>query len=427
MHGDTQLIATIAISLAAAFAGGLIAARLGLPTIVGYLLAGVAVGPFTPGFVADPDLATQLAEIGVILLMFGVGMHFSLGDLLRVRGIAVPGALGQILVATLLGMGVAWAWGWSPGEGFVFGLSLSVASTVVLLRALDERGGVGTPEGRIAVGWLLVEDVVMVIALVALPGLAGALGGSAGAGGGSLALDLVLTLAKLVAFIALMLVVGRRIVPVLLGWAERLGANDLFVLAVLATALGIAYGAAEIFGVSVALGAFLAGVAVNGSDLSHRAAQHAIPLQEAFAVLFFVSVGMLIDPATLVDQWRAIVVVALVVVVGKSVAAFAIVALAGRPARTGLTVAAGLSQIGEFSFILAELGRSLGVMGREAEALVLAGALVSITLNPLMMRSIDPAVSWIERQPSLDRLARGRRGSGTIGPADGRHEGRSSR
>jgi CPA2 family monovalent cation:H+ antiporter-2 len=410
MHGDTQLIATIAISLAAAFAGGLIAARLGLPTIVGYLLAGVVVGPFTPGFVADAALATQLAEIGVILLMFGVGMHFSVADLLKVRGIAVPGALGQITVATLLGMAVAWAWGWPAGEGFVFGLALSVASTVVLLRALDERGGVQTPEGRVAVGWLRVEDIVMVVALVVLPGLAGVLGGSADAGGdGSLVLDLLLTLAKLVAFVALMLVVGRRVVPILLGWAERLGANDLFVLAVLATALGIAYGAAEIFGVSVALGAFLAGVAVNGSDLSHRAAEHAIPLQEAFAVLFFVSVGMLIDPATLLDQWQAIVVVSLVVVVGKAVAAFVIVAAAGRPARTGLTVAAGLSQIGEFSFILAELGRSLGLMTHQGESLVLAGALVSITVNPLMMRSIDPLLTRIERRPSLEWLARGRR------------------
>jgi CPA2 family monovalent cation:H+ antiporter-2 len=409
MHGDTELIATIAISLAAAFAGGLIAARLGLPTIVGYLVAGVVVGPFTPGFVADAELATQLAEIGVILLMFGVGMHFSVADLLTVRGIAVPGALGQITVATLLGMAVAWAWGWPAGEGFVFGLALSVASTVVLLRALDERGGVETPEGRVAVGWLLVEDIVMVVALVVLPGLAGALGGTDDAGGGSLALDLLLTLAKLVAFVALMLVVGRRVVPILLGWAERLGANDLFVLAVLATALGIAYGAAEIFGVSVALGAFLAGVAVNGSDLSHRAAEHAIPLQEAFAVLFFVSVGMLIDPATLVDQWQAIVVVSLIVVIGKAVAAFAIVVVAGRPARTGLTVAAGLSQIGEFSFILAELGRSLGLMSQETESLVLAGALVSITVNPLMMRMIDPLMTRIERRPSLERLVNGRR------------------
>jgi monovalent cation:H+ antiporter-2, CPA2 family len=409
MHGDTQLIATIAISLAAAFAGGLIAARLGLPTIVGYLLAGVVVGPFTPGFVADGELATQLAEIGVILLMFGVGMHFSVADLLSVRGLAVPGALGQITVATLLGMAVAWAWGWSVGEGLVFGLALSVASTVVLLRALDGRGGVATSEGRVAVGWLLVEDIVMVVTLVVLPGLAAVLGGTSdGGAGGSLAVDLVLTLGKLVAFVALMLVVGRRVVPTLLGWAERLGATDLFVLAVLATALGIAYGAAEIFGVSVALGAFLAGVAVNGSDLSHRAAQHAIPLQEAFAVLFFVSVGMLIDPATLVGQWRAILVVAAIVVVGKAVAAFAIVAIAGRPARTALTVAAGLSQIGEFSFILAELGRSLGLMSQEGEALVLAGALVSITLNPLMMRAIDPAQAWIDRRPSLARLSSGR-------------------
>lgn len=288
-------------------------------------------------------------------------------------------------------------------------LALSVASTVVLLRALEERGGVATEEGRVAVGWLLVEDVVMVVALVVLPGLAGALGGSAEAGNdGSLVLDLVLTLAKLIAFIALMLVVGRRVVPILLGWAERLGERPVRARGARDRAR-LAYGAAKIFGVSVALGAFLAGVAVNGSDLSHRAAEHAIPLQEAFAVLFFVSVGMLIDPATLVDRWQAIVVVALVVVIGKAIAAFAIVVVAGRPARTGLTVAAGLSQIGEFSFILAELGRSLGLMSLEAESLVLAGALVSITLNPLMMRTIDPVVARIERRPALERLARGRR------------------
>jgi CPA2 family monovalent cation:H+ antiporter-2 len=410
MHGDTQLIATIAISLAAAFAGGLIAARIGLPTIVGYLLAGVVVGPFTPGFVADAELATQLAEIGVILLMFGVGMHFSVGDLLAVRGIAVPGALGQITVATLLGMAIAWVWGWPAGEGFVFGLAMSVASTVVLLRALEERGGVETPEGRLAVGWLLVEDIVMVVTLVVLPGMAGSLGGASDVGPDtSLVLELVLTLGKLVAFVALMLIVGRRVVPTLLTWAERLGARDLFVLAVLAVALGIAYGAAEIFGVSVALGAFLAGVAVNGSDLSHRAAEHAIPLQEAFAVLFFVSIGMLIDPASLVDQWQAILVVALVIVAGKSIAAFAIVVAAGRPARTGLTVAAGLSQIGEFSFILAELGRSLDLLSPDALSLVLAGALVSITLNPFVMRLIDPASAWIERQPRLARISHGRR------------------
>ncbi len=377
---------------------------------MGYLLAGVVVGPFTPGFVADAELATQLADIGVILLMFGVGMHFSVGDLLAVRGIAVPGALGQIAVATLLGMAIAWVWGWPAGEGFVFGLALSVASTVVLLRALDERGGVETPEGRLAVGWLLVEDIVMVVALVVLPGMAGSLGGASDVGPDtSLVLELVLTLGKLVAFVALMLIVGRRVVPTLLTWAERLGARDLFVLAVLAVALGIAYGAAEIFGVSVALGAFLAGVAVNGSDLSHRAAEHAIPLQEAFAVLFFVSIGMLIDPASLVDQWQAILVVALVIVAGKSIAAFAIVVAAGRPARTGLTVAAGLSQIGEFSFILAELGRSLDLLSPDALSLVLAGALVSITLNPFVMRLIDPASAWIERQPGLAGLSRGRR------------------
>jgi CPA2 family monovalent cation:H+ antiporter-2 len=422
MHGDTQLVATIAISLAAAFAGGLIAARLGLPTIVGYLLAGVVVGPFTPGFVADPEIATQLAEIGVILLMFGVGMHFSVADLLAVRRLAVPGALGQIVVATALGLAIAWTWGWSPGEGLVFGLALSVASTVVLLRALEERGGVRTDEGRLAVGWLLVEDIVMVVVLVVLPGLAGWLGGSTPSAGGALVTDLALTLGKLIGFVALMLVVGRRVVPMLLTWAERLGAHDLFVLAVLATALGIAYGAAEIFGVSVALGAFLAGVAVNGSDLSHRAAEHAIPLQEAFAVLFFVSVGMLIDPAILVDRWAAIVVVTAVIVLGKALAAFAIVTIAGRPARTGLTVAAGLAQIGEFSFILAELGRSLGLLSAEAQSLVLAGSLVSTTLNPFVMRSIGPTTRWIEARPGLERIARGRRVS--AGPAQA---GRSSR
>jgi CPA2 family monovalent cation:H+ antiporter-2 len=389
MH-DSTLIATLAVGLSAALIGGLIAARLRLPTLVGYLLAGVAIGPFTPGFVADAHLAPQLAEVGVILLMFGVGIHFAPKDLLAVRRLALPGAIGQVAIATVLGIGLAQWWGWSLGEGVVFGLALSVASTVVLLRALESRASIETPDGRVAVGWLVVEDLVMVLALVILPALAGVLGGTPlEESGRSLPVELAITLAKVSLFAALMLIAGVRVIPAVLAWVERTGSRELFVLTTLAIALGIAYAAYEFFGVSLALGAFLAGVVVNESELSHKAAEEALPLREAFAVLFFVSVGMLIDPGFLVDHVERVILVALVIIVGKALAALAIVRMLGGALSTGLMVAAGLAQVGEFSFILADLGLGLDLLPAEGRDLILAGALVSIALNPIVWRAID--------------------------------------
>jgi len=405
---ETELIGTVAVGLSAALVGGMIAVRLRLPTIVGYLLAGVAVGPFTPGYVADLELAPQLAEIGVILLMFGVGSHFSLGDLLAVRGVAIPGAIGRIVVVTGLGVGLAHWWGWDVGAGLVFGLSLAVASTVVLLRTLLERGELETPPGQVAVGWLLVEDLVMVLVLVLLPALAEPLGGTApGEAQGSLIVTLALTLGKVALFVALMLLVGVRVIPWLLTRVERTGSRELFILAILAAALGIAYGAAELFDVSFALGAFLAGIVVNESDLSHRAAEEALPLREAFAVLFFVSVGMVIDPGFLLEEPGRVLAVTAVIVVGKSLAALAIVLALGSPVRTGMIVAAGLAQVGEFSFILATMGRSLDLLPEEGQDLILAGALLSIVLNPLLFRAIGPLEAWLrQRRPLAARADR---------------------
>jgi len=406
MSHETALITTVAAGFGMALLFGLAAARLRLPTLVGYLLAGVALGPFTPGFVADAELAPQLAEIGVILLMFGVGIHFSVRDLLAVRRIAVPGAVAQIAAATLLGAGVGRIWGWSWGAGLVFGLSLSVASTVVLLRALEERHASGSPEGRIAIGWLIVEDLAMVLALVLLPAVAPSLAGGPGAmsAHGSSATPvgiaslLALTLAKVGAFVALMAFVGRRAVPWMLERVAATGSRELFTLAVLSVALGIAVGAAFLFGVSFALGAFLAGVVINESELSHEAATNALPLRDAFAVLFFVSVGMLFDPRILLSAPLQVLAVVGIVVLGKSLAALAIVLAFGHPARTALTIAASLGQIGEFSFILAALGVSLGLLPAEARSLVLAGALLSITLNPLLFGAIDSVDRWLLRR-----------------------------
>ncbi|MBA3413774.1 MAG: cation:proton antiporter, partial [Chloroflexia bacterium] len=363
MPHETGLIGTVAVGLTAAFVFALVAVRLRLPPIVGYLIAGVAVGPFTPGFVADADLAPQLAEIGVILLMFGVGIHFSPGDLLDVRGIALPGAVGQIVVATALGVGVAQLWGWSVGEGLVFGLALSVASTVVLLRALEERDAVRTPAGRVAVGWLLVEDLAMVVALVLLPALAGPLGGTATAGGdGNLLATLALTFGKVALFAVIMVVVGWRLIPWLLLRVSGIGSRELSLLATLAAALGIAYGGSVFFGVSFALGAFVAGLVVGQSEVGHASGEQVVPLQDAFAVLFFVSVGMLIEPAFLLAEPGRIFVVAAIIVVGKTAAAFLIVLLLRGGLAKALLVAAALAQIGEFSFILATLGRSLDLL-----------------------------------------------------------------
>ncbi len=388
MSHDIALISTIAVSLAFAFVGGFIAVRLRLPPLVGYLLAGIAVGPFTPGFVADASLASQLAEIGVILLMFGVGMHFSLGDLWALRRVALPGAIVQIVVATALGAMLAVYWGWSLGAGLVLGLALSVASTVVLLRALEQHGLVQSTDGRIAVAWLVVEDLVMVLVLVLLPALSGLLGGHAPshAGSGELLTTLAVTLGKVAAFIAFMLIIGTRLLPFLLDQAARTGSRELFTLAVVAAALGIAFGSAEYFGVSFALGAFFAGMIVNGSDHSHRAASETQPLQDAFAVLFFVSVGMLFDPAILIHQPLQVLAVLAVVIIGKSAAALLIVLLLRHSLATALTVAASLAQIGEFSFILAGLGLTLGLLPDAGQHLILAAALISITLNPLIFR-----------------------------------------
>jgi CPA2 family monovalent cation:H+ antiporter-2 len=392
MSHYTPLIATIVFALVLAYAAGGLAFRLKLSPIVGYLIAGVVVGPFTPGFVADQPLAAELSEIGVILLMFGVGLHFSLGDLLAVRAIAIPGAVVQIAFATMLGLALSWLLGWPLGEGLVFGLALSVASTVVLLRALEERRLLETNRGRIAVGWLVVEDLAMVLVLVLLPPLAGVLGGAADAShgaGGNVYATLGITLAKVAGFIAFMLIVGRRAIPWLLERTAGMGSRELFTLAVLAIALGVAYASARLFDVSFALGAFFAGMVLNESKLSHQAAQESLPFQDAFAVLFFVSVGMLFDPSILVRAPLAVFATLAIIVVGKSLAALAIVRAFGRPLETGLTIAASLAQIGEFSFILAGLGIELGLLSRDARDLVLAGAILSICLNPVLFAALD--------------------------------------
>jgi CPA2 family monovalent cation:H+ antiporter-2 len=427
---ETNLIATIAAAFVLAFAFGFLAIRLRLPPLVGYLVAGVLMGPFTPGFVGDAGLAAQLAEIGVILLMFGVGLHFSMRDLMAVRGIALPGAVGQIATATAIGAGIAAWWDWSLGAGLVFGLSLSVASTVVLLRALEQRNALQSPDGRIAIGWLIVEDLAMVLALVLLPVLADSLGGtSPGTAGGAPPEGMLrafgVTLAKVALFVGLALVVGTRVVPWLLTRVARTGSRELFTLAVLATALGIAYGSAALFGVSFALGAFFAGVILSESELSHKAGADSLPLQDAFAVLFFVSVGMLFDPSILLREPLAVLAVVAVIVIGKSLAAFLIVLAFGHPVRTALTVSASLAQIGEFSFILAGLGIALGLLPEEGRDLILAGALLSITLNPLTFAGIEPLLGWLERRPAFhafleSRFRRASRATAAA-PAGGPH------
>ncbi|HEX4869597.1 MAG TPA: YbaL family putative K(+) efflux transporter [Moraxellaceae bacterium] len=403
MPHDIRLITTLAAGFGLALVLGLLVARLRLPPLVGYLLAGIALSPATPGLTADLTLAQQLAEIGVMLMMFGVGLHFSLQDLWSVRHIAVPGAIAQIAVATLLGAGLTTLWGWSPGAGLVFGLALSVASTVVLLKALEQQGILQSVNGRIAVGWLVVEDLVTVLALVLLPALAGPLGGKAAAGSTSLPVALALTVGKVAAFVALMLLLGRRLFPWLLWQVARAGSRELFTLAIIAAALGVAYGATALFGVSFALGAFFAGMVMRESPLSHRAAEDSLPLKDAFAVLFFVSVGMLFDPAILVEQPLRVLAVTLVIMIGKSLAAFVIVLLFRYPVGTALTVSASLAQIGEFSFILAGLGLALGLLPREGQNLLLAGAILSISLNPLLFRLLEPAQAWLRRHSELLR------------------------
>ena len=380
----TPLITTIAAGLVLAYAFGLIAHRLRVQPLVGYLLAGIFVGPFTPGYVADQALAAELAEIGVILLMFGVGLHFSLNDLVSVARVAVPGALGRIVAATLMGMALAWALGWGVGAGVVFGLALSVASTVVLVRALQERRMLDTERGRIAVGWVVVEDVAMILALVLLPAVAAATAGDGAARpAGEVAFTLAFMVAKVSAFVAVMLLGGRRLIPWLMHYTAHTGSRELFRLAVYAVALGVAFAAAKLFGASFALGAFFAGMVLGESRLSQRAAEEALPLRDAFAVLFFVSVGMLFDPAVLVEAPFAVLATVAVILVGKSAVAVGLIRALGHSWGTALTVSAGLAQIGEFSFILAGLGVSLGVLPQEGRDLILAGAIVSIMLNPL--------------------------------------------
>ncbi len=396
------LIVTMAAALGLSLVLGFAAARLKLPALVGYLLAGVLIGPFTPGFVADVGLATQLAEIGVMLLMFGVGLHFSIDDLMAVRKIAIPGAMVQMAVATALGTVVALGWGWSMAGALVFGLSLSVASTVVLLRALESRGVLESQNGRIAVGWLVVEDLAMVLVLVLLPALV-TLGDAAGASATDLALTLARTLLAVIAFVALMLVVGRRVLPWVLWQISATGSRELFTLCVVAVALGIAYGAYALFGVSVALGAFFAGLVLRESEFSHRAAEESLPFRDAFAVLFFVSVGMLFDPRVLLDRPLQVLAVAAIIMVGKSVAAAALVLALRYPLNTALTVSVSLAQIGEFSFILAALGGSLGVLPPEAKSLIVAGAILSIALNPLLFSLIEPMRRWVVGRSALAR------------------------
>ncbi|WP_245475345.1 MULTISPECIES: YbaL family putative K(+) efflux transporter [unclassified Mesorhizobium] len=408
MPHDTPLIATIVAGLGLAFVFGALANRFRIPPLVGYLVAGVLVGPNTPGFVADASLANELAEIGVILLMFGVGLHFSLKDLLSVRAIAVPGAVVQIGFATLLGVGLAWLLGWSLGAGLVFGLALSVASTVVLLRAMQERRLIETERGRIAVGWLIVEDLAMVLALVLLPALAGVLGGQPQADDHASLLSLPashgiwgvvgITLAKVVAFVVVMLVVGRRVIPWILHYVAHTGSRELFRLSVLAIALGVAFGAAKLFGVSLALGAFFAGMVMSESELSHRAAEESLPLRDAFSVLFFVSVGMLFDPFSLVSNGLPILATLAIILIGKSLAAFVIVIAFRYPVATALMISASLAQIGEFSFILAELGVGLKLLPEQGRDLILAGAILSILLNPLMFLIVDRMKPWLEKR-----------------------------
>jgi CPA2 family monovalent cation:H+ antiporter-2 len=403
MPHHTSLIAILCIGFVLALVLGLLAQRLRLSPLVGYLVAGIVAGPFTPGFVADQTLAPQLAEIGVILLMFGVGLHFSMKDLIEVKAIAIPGALGQILFVSLLGFGLAWLLGWTTMNGIVFGLALSVASTVVVLRALDERRLLETRRGRIAIGWLIVEDLAMVLALVLLPALAGAFGEGDG-GGGSLFAALGWTLLKLAGFVALMLVVGRRAIPWVLERVARTGQRELFTLSVLAIALGVAFGSAALFGVSFALGAFFAGMLLNESELSHKAAADSLPMRDAFAVLFFVSVGMLFNPAILLEHPWQVLATFLIIIVGNAFAAFGIVRLLRLPMRTALTIAVSLSQIGEFSFILATLGVDLKILPESGRDLILAGALLSIVANPFLFALLD---RWQARRDAAAEPAMG--------------------
>lgn len=408
MPHETSLITTLAAGFGLALLLGFLATKAKLPPLVGYLVAGVLIGPATPGFVADMALAQQLAELGVILLMFGVGLHFSIEDLLSVRKIAVPGALAQIVVATLMGFGVARLWGWTTGAAVVFGLALSVASTVVLLRTLEDRGILESLNGRIAVGWLVVEDIAMVLALVLLPALASGLGGYEAAAATTgpphgLVATLLLTLARIAVFVAFMLLLGRRILPRVLWAIAGTASRELFTLAVIAVGIGIAYTAAHFFGVSFSLGAFFAGTVLRESSLSHRAAEESLPLRDAFSVLFFVAMGMLFQPRVLVEQPFRLLAVVGIVLFGKSIVAALIVLSFRYPLNTALTVSASLAQIGEFSFILMALGRQLGLLPSEGQSLILAAAMISIAVNPLVFHAIEPVRKWLRAQSERAR------------------------
>lgn len=431
MHHDTPLITTIVAGLVLAFIFGMIANRFRLPPLVGYLFAGILVGPNTPGFVADQALGAELAELGVILLMFGVGLHFSLKDLMSVRALAIPGALAQIALATLLGLGLATLLGWSLGAGLLFGLALSVASTVVLLKALQDRRLIETERGRIAVGWLIVEDLAMVLALVLIPAIASLNGADSGVHdpfvsfverivGGSVGIwgVLGLTVIKVAAFVGFMLIVGRRLIPWALHATAHTGSRELFRLAVLAIALGVALGSAVLFGVSLALGAFFAGMILSESELSHRAAQETLPLRDAFAVLFFVSVGMLFDPSIILTNPLPVLATVFIIIIGKSLAAFGIVLLFRRPMATALTISASLAQIGEFSFILASLGVSLAILPREGQDLILAGALISIVLNPLVFWGVDLVRPRLEARMAQRKAEQFERDGVRVEPTD---------
>ncbi|MEW9572236.1 YbaL family putative K(+) efflux transporter [Rhodanobacter sp. Si-c] len=404
MH-EAPLIATLVSGIVLAFVFAALAHRLKLPALAGYLLAGVVVGPFTPGYVADGHIAHELAEVGVVLLMFGVGLHFSLKDLLSVKSIAIPGALGQMAVATVLGVLLGWALGWPFAQGFVFGLALSVASTVVLLRAMEERRLMETERGRIAVGWLIVEDLAMVLALVLLPAVGGALAAGQGISFAALAGTVGLAIGKVALFVALMLLVGKRLIPWILARVAISGSRELFRLAVLAIALGVAFGVAGVFGVSFELGAFFAGMMMGESKLAHDAAEETLPLRDAFAVLFFVSIGMLFNYRVVLTEPLVVLAALAIIVLGKSLAALLIVLASRRPLRTALTIAVSLAQIGEFSFILIGVGVAQQMVSKEAQDVLLAAAIVSILLNPLLFKLFDRAKPWLDAREARQAAA----------------------
>ena len=396
MH-DLPLLINIAVALVVAFIGGVIARRIGLPPIAGYLMAGIAIGPFTPGFVGDTETISQLAELGVIFLMFGVGLHFSLKDLWKVRSIAIPGATGQIILATLLGFLLSRIWGWSVAAGIILGFAISIASTVVLLRGLMDNGLLNTPHGQAAVGWLVLEDLATVLILVLMPTLASTQNGFDWG-------QLGLTLLKAAVFVVLALFAGTRLIPWILMRIAHTRSRELFILAVLAIALGVALGAAEIFGVSLALGAFVAGVVVSESPLSHQVGADILPFRESFAVLFFVSIGMLVNPLYLYNNIGPILALTALIVIGKPITTILMGLIFPWPARTTLVVSAGLSQIGEFSFIVGQAGVALGLMDQSQYSLILAGALLSIMVNPAMYRLIRPAENWLQNMPRIWKL-----------------------